>query len=254
MYIKKWPKAKRRHKYTILNIIQKCPKCGTVVEIDSLNDLEYCGTYSLEGGFLPIPDHRYHWKYVCPYCNKKEDLSDNNMDYVTKFIDSNGIDMKPYDAMEFISFKPDTYEVFYALWLHEKYGVQIHESLVDTEAAAFYQKHFAGGVLTRGDWFIGASELSQILDELTRTDVKETTKNLLDKVINYPGNDADRITKVMRCKDADGRTNYCIQTNGPYCILLVVDDHDDRVINKRILPRNYADKFYSRPAVNFMIK
>lgn len=104
MYVKKWPKKSKSSKYVLLNIIQKCKHCGTVVEIDNLNDLEYGGYFSIEGGlgFFNTLNHRYEWKYICPYCNKKESLSDKNLDYVTKFIDSNDIDMKPYETMPVI--------------------------------------------------------------------------------------------------------------------------------------------------------
>ena len=244
MFIKKWPKLKKNN--VLLTITQKCKHCKTVVEIDDLNDLEYAGEFSLEGGSLlgKYRDHRYDWKYECPYCGKKDSLSDRNLDYITDFIDSNCINMKPYEAMKFISLKGDTYSIFYALWLHDNFGVQIHASLIDKDAAEFYNKRFSGDVLTRDDWFVGESEFEQILDELSRKDSKEKEKYILENVIpSIDSKKCDRITKVFRCTDKKGRTNYCIQTNGPYCMLLIVGN-DDNVINTKILPRKYADTFY----------
>lgn len=250
MYIKKFPKESKSSKYALLNVIQKCKNCGTVVEIDDLNDLEYAGKFSLEGGSLfgKYRDHRYDWKYECPYCCKKDSLSNKNLDYITDFIDSNCVNMKPYETMEFISFKGDTYSIFYALWLHDKFGVQIHESLLDDGATKFYNKHFSGDVLTRDGWFVSEREFEHILDELSRNDSREKEKDILESIIPSIGNEkCNRITKVFRCTDKEGRTNYCIQTNGSYCILLImgIGGNEDDVINTKILPRNYADTFYS---------
>lgn len=258
MFIKKWPKLRTNN--VLLTITQKCKHCKTVVEIDDLNDLEYAGKFSLEGGSLfgKYRDHRYDWKYECPYCGKKESLSDKNLDYITDFIDSNCINMKPYEVMEFISFKGDAYSIFYALWLHDKFGIQIHPSLIDKDAAEFYNKNLLGELLTNDGWFVNESEFDHILENLTRQNSNDKEKDILKDVIKMIGSDkCERITKVMHCRDAEGRTNYCILTNGPYCILLTMGlgGNDEIVINTKVLPRNYADGFYSRnPAIGYLIK
>ena len=260
MFIKKWPKLRKNN--VLLRIIQKCRHCKTVVEIDDLNDLEYDGLFTIEGGLglfnTSTSTHRYDWKYVCPYCNKRESLSDRNLDYVTKFIDANGINMEPYETMQFISMKGDSYSIFYALWLHDKYGVKIHPSLIDNDAAEFYNKNLLGELLTNDGWFVNESEFDHILENLTRQNSNDKEKDILKDVIKMVGSDkCDRITKVMHCRDAEGRTNYCILTNGPYCILLTMGlgGNDEIVINTKVLPRNYADGFYSsNPAIGFLIK
>jgi hypothetical protein len=166
--------------------------------------------------------------------------------------------MKPYETMEFISFKGDTYSIFYALWLHDKFGVKIHPSLIDKDAAEFYNKNLLGELLTNDGWFVNESEFDHILENLTRQNSEDKEKDILKDVIKMIGSDkCDRITKVMHCRDAEGRTNYCILTNGPYCILLIMGHggNDEIVTNTKVLPRNYADGFYSRnPAMRYLIK
>lgn len=117
---------------------QKC-KCGTVINFTDLNDLEYHGSLTDEGG-----NNSYIWYYTCPYCDNTETLSDKNLDYLSKWIIINEIDLTHYEEMEMITFsqhiekdRVDIYYKYHAYWIHFKYGVKVPHSLEDD---AIYKK------------------------------------------------------------------------------------------------------------------
>lgn len=137
MYIKKWPKIKTtKNKYTILNITQKCRYCNTVVGIDSLNDMYYDGYSSFEDlGLFDRLDHQYKFGYVCPYCEHTQLLSSKNLNYLTKYIDSNHIDLYPYKRMNMLKHShrkyASAYDIFRGYSLSHKYNIRVHASLQD---------------------------------------------------------------------------------------------------------------------------
>lgn len=241
LVIKKWPKIRLTERYLVLNITQKCPHCGTIVGIDSLNDLEYSRKGAYDDG-----TSAYIFKYTCPYCNQKGiDLSDRNISAINKHIKIANIDMKPYEMMSNLEYHYDEYNCYYALWLNDKYGVNIPDSLKNDFAAEKYRKYNLGEKFTReNSIFVNKIELERILHNVEYDENKKTTKHILDEMIF--NNDGDRILAIHHCRDANGNYNYCLETNGSSCILLVTS-YDGIVYDSktRILPRNYATQFYS---------
>ena len=138
MYIKKWPKGKRVNykKYSILSITQKCQYCNTVVGIDSLNDMYYDGYTSFEDlGLFDKLNHQYKFGYVCPYCERNQLLSNKNLNYLTKYIDVNHVDLYQYKRMDMLKYSDrrhaNAYEIFCGYALSHKYNIQVHASLQD---------------------------------------------------------------------------------------------------------------------------
>lgn len=165
---------------------QKCPKCKTIVEIDNLNDLDYNGLVSLEGGgIFNKLDHRYKWDYECPYCNRKQSLSDKNLDYLTRFIDINNIDLFPYEKMYSIKFKEACYAtpyyMYYGYWLGAKYNVTVHSSLKDDNVAAAFNENpkLVEQLTTEDGSFISEDEFEKLFGN--STDTKELTNTLKDR-------------------------------------------------------------------------
>ena len=241
MVIKKWPTIRLTERYLVLNITQKCPHCKTVVGIDSLNDLEYSRKARYDDG-----TSAYIFKYTCPYCNHKEiDLSDRNIRTINKHITIANVNMKPYEMMSELEYHYDEYNCYYALWLNDKYGVNIPDSLKNDFAAEHYKKYNLGEKFSREkSIFVNRTELERILLKVESSKTKKTTKHILDEMIY--DNDGDRILAIHHCTDANGYYNYCLETNGSSCILLVTTrDGIVRENKTRILPRNYATQFYS---------
>ena len=261
MHIVKWPKIKLRKKYVLLEFRQKCPKCKTIVEIDNLNDLDYNGRLSLEGGgIFNKLDHRYEWEYECPYCNRKQSLSDKNLDYLTRFIDINNVDLFPYEKMYSIKFQDACYAtpyyIYYGYWLSAKFKVAIHSSLKDDNvAAAFNEDPELVDKLTNSDGkFISEDEFSKLFGN--SSDTKELTDTLKDRIEKQSEEYKNTVQSLMheeRCTrfrkvgyatDAEGRLNLCIDTNGPYCVLLVLSP-DGCVTDQSLMPTaNF--RFYER--------
>ena len=261
MHIVKWPKIKLRKKYVLLEFRQKCPKCKTIVEIDNLNDLDYNGRVSLEGGgIFNKLDHRYEWEYECPYCNRKQSLSDKNLDYLTRFIDINNVDLFPYEEMDNIKFHDvfhaTPYYKYYGYWLSAKFKVTIHSSLKDDNvAAAFNEDPELVDKLTNSDGkFISEDEFSKLFGN--SSDTKELTDTLKDRIEKQSEEYKNTVQSLMheeRCTrfrkvgyatDAEGRLNLCIDTNGPYCVLLVLNC-DGCVTDQSLMPTaNF--RFYER--------
>jgi hypothetical protein len=243
-----------------LEFRQKCPKCKTIVEIDNLNDLDYNGRVSLEGGGFNKLDHRYEWEYECPYCNRKQSLSDKNLDYLTRFIDINNIDLFPYEEMDNIKFHDvfhaTPYYKYYGYWLSAKFKVTIHSSLKDDNvAAAFNEDPELVDKLTNSDGkFISEDEFSKLFGN--SSDTKELTDTLKDRIEKQSEEYKNTVQSLMReerctrfrkvgyATDAEGRLNLCIDTNGPYCVLLVLGP-DGRVKDQSLIPTaNF--RFYER--------
>lgn len=139
MYIKKWPKSKKskriNNKYTILSITQKCQHCNTVVEIDSLNDMYYDGRILFQETGLFGLDQQYKFGYVCPYCEHNQLLSNKNLNYLTRYININHIDLYPYKRMDMLKHSnrryANAYDIFRGYALSHKYNIQVHASLQD---------------------------------------------------------------------------------------------------------------------------
>lgn len=275
MHIVKWPKIKLRKKYVLLEFRQKCPKCKTIVEIDNLNDLDYDGWVKGCEGIFNKLDHQYKWEYECPYCNRKQSLSDKNLDYLTRFIDINNIDLFPYEEMDRIKFQDvfhaTPYYKYYGYWLSAKFKVTVHSSLKDDDvAAAFNEDPELVDKLTSVDGkFISEDEFEKLFEN--SSDTKEPTNSLTDNIVNLAkvkqikdeiDKDSEcykksvqslmreerctRFRKVGYATDAEGRLNLCIDTNGPYCVLLVLSG-DGCVTDQSLIPSaNF--RFYERVA------
>ena len=259
---------------------QKCPKCKTIVEIDNLNDLDYNGLVSLEGGgIFNKLDYRYKWDYECPYCNRKQSLSDKNLDYLTKFIDINNVDLFPYEEMDRIKFKDafhaTPYYKYYGYWLVAKFKVSIHSSLKDknVETAFNDNPELVEQLTTKDGSFISENEFEKLFGnssdtkKLTNslkdnienlTDKVEPIKDKIDKESEYYKKSVQSLTREEACTrfrkvgyatDAEGRTNLCIDTNGPYCILLALSN-DGCVTEQHMLPSNHF-RFYERVNSSF---
>ena len=132
MIIKKWPKTLPTRQFTNLKITQKCSYCKTVVELDSLSDLVFEGYESFEYGGISSCS-LYKWTYVCPCCDELVSLSYKNNRKITKYIKTNRIEMFPYIQMEMLSNEISTYSKYYAYWLSEKYGINVHPKLKDED-------------------------------------------------------------------------------------------------------------------------
>lgn len=264
MHVVKWPRIRLRKKYVLLEFRQKCPKCKTIVEIDSLNDLDYDGRFSLEGGWgiFNKLDHRYLWEYECPYCNRKQSLSDKNLDYLTRFIDINNVDLYPYEEMDRIKFHDvfhaTPYYKYYGYWLGAKYNVTVHSSLKDDNVeAAFKEDPEMVNRLTNADGkFISENEFEKLFGNSSDTEkVTNTLKDRIEKQSEEYKNTVQSLMREERCTrfrkvgyatDAKGRLNLCIDTNGPYCVLLVLSG-DGCVTDQSLIPTaNF--RFYERVA------
>ena len=275
MHVVKWPRIRLRKKYVLLEFRQKCPKCKTIVEIDNLNDLDYNGWVKFEGGgIFNKLDHQYKWDYECPYCNRKQSLSDKNLDYITRFIDINNINLFPYEEMDRIKFNDvfhaTPYYKYYGYWLGAKFKVTVHSSLKDDNvAAAFNEDPEMVYKLTGVDGkFISEDEFEKLFEN--SDDTKEPTNSLTDNIENltdkveqikdeiakeseYYKKSVQSLMREERCTrfrkvgyatDAEGRLNLCIDTNGPYCVLLVLGS-DGSVTEQSLIPTaNF--RFYER--------
>lgn len=253
---------------------QKCPKCKTIVEIDNLNDLDYDGCVSLEDVFNKL-NHRYKWDYKCPYCNRKQSLSDKNLDYLTRFIDINNVDLFPYEEMDRIKFQDvfhaTPYYKYYGYWLVAKFKVSIHSSLKDKNVeAAFNEDPELVDKLTSADGnFISEHEFEKLFEN--SSDTEEPTNALKDRVEEQKDrieeqseeykNTVQALMREERCTrfwkvgyatDAEGRLNLCIDTNGPYCVLLVLSP-DGSVTDQSLIPTaNF--RFYERVKESFVFE
>ena len=277
MHVVKWPRIRLRKKYVLLEFRQKCPKCKTIVEIDDLNDLDYDGLFSLEGGWgiFNKLDHRYKWDYECPYCNRKQSLSDKNLDYLTRFIDINNVDLYPYEEMDRIKFHDvfhaTPYYKYYGYWLGAKYNVTVHSSLKDDNVeAAFKEDPEMVDRLTNTDGkFISENEFEKLFGNSSDTEkvtnalkehIEKQTEEYKDTVQFEKDSEeykntvqslmreerCTRFRKVGYATDANGRLNLCIDTNGPYCVLLVLSG-DGCVTDQSLIPTaNF--RFYERVA------
>ena len=240
---------------------QKCPKCKTIVEIDNLNDLDYNGRVSLEGdGIFNNLDHRYKWDYECPYCNRKQSLSDKNLDYLTRFIDINNVDLFPYEKMYSIKFNDASYTIpyyiYYGYWLNAKFNVTVHSSLKDDNVAAAFNENpeLVEKLTTEDGSFISEDEFEKLFGN--STDTKELTNTLKERIKEQSEEYKNTVQSLMReerctrfrkvgyATDAEGRLNLCIDTDGPYCVLLVLGG-DGSVTDQSLIPTaNF--RFYER--------
>lgn len=241
---------------------QKCLKCKTIVEIDNLNDLDYNGRVSLEGGGL---DHRYNWEYECPYCNRKQSLSDKNLKYLTKFIDINNVDLFPYEKMYCIKFQDACYATpyykYYGYWLGAKFNVTIHSSLKDKNVEASFNENpeLVEQLTTEDGSFISEDEFEKLFGN--SSDTKELTDTLKDRIKEQSEEYKNAVQSLMhekRCTrfrkvgyatDAEGRLNLCIDTNGPYCVLLVLGS--DGYVKDQLLMPTANFRFYERVDSSF---
>ena len=254
MFIKKWPKTNDNDKYTTFSISQKCPYCKTVVEINSLNDLEYDGYVSYQDiCIFTMLDHEYRWNYTCPYCNRNQSISNKNIRYVTRYIDTKNVDIHQHEMMYSLKEKTliETYDKFEAYWLSAKYGIGVPERLADTEInELFKNNHDIVNKLTNDNgkfvsekgfkWLYRNHIMTNPLhdeEKNSNTSTKETLESILEETTH-----STKLYRVGSCRDNVGRTNICISTNGPYCILLVLD-YDGTIKEQRLLQQNMFNAY-----------
>ena len=236
MIIKKWPKALPTGQFTNLKITQKCSYCKTVVELDDLSDLVFDGHASFEYGGLGSVSI-YEWSYVCPCCDNSVSLSHKNNRKITKYFKTNEIEMSPYIRMDILSYKISTYNKYYAYWLSEKYGINVHPKLKDEDIQTHIKTENLQELLTNdnGD-FVDETTFDLILHHQKENGARVFMKNI-------DGN-ACRIIAVYQVVDHEGRLNYCIETT-INCILLIMKsgNNNQYVESMKLLPKNYY-KFY----------
>jgi hypothetical protein len=229
--IKKWPKALPTGQFTNLKITQKCSYCKTVVELDDLDDLVFDGHASFDyGGWI------YEWSYVCPCCEELVALSYKNNKKITKHFKRNKIEMFPYIQMDILSYKISTYNKYYAYWLSEKYGIEVHPKLRDVEIETHIKTESLQELLTdENDDFVDEATFDRILHHQKENGAQAFMKNI---------DGGCRIIAVYQVVDHAGRLNYCIETT-TNCILLIMKsgNNNQYVESMKLLPRNYY-KFY----------
>ena len=235
MIIKKWPKVLPTGQFTNLKITQKCSYCKTVVELDDLDDLVFDGHASFEyGGLGSVPI--YEWSYVCPCCDNMVSLTDKNNKKITKHFKRNKIEMFPYIQMDMLSYKISTYNKYYAYWLSEKYGIEVHPKLRDVEIETHIKTESLQELLTdENDDFVDEVTFDRILHHQKENGAQVFMKNI---------DSESRIIAVYQVVDHAGRLNYCIETTAN-CILLIMKsgNNNQYVESMKLLPRNYY-KFY----------
>ena len=235
MIIKKWPKALPTGQFTNLKITQKCSYCKTVVELDDLDDLVFDGHASFEYGGLGSVSI-YEWSYVCPCCEELVALSYKNNKKITKHFKRNKIEMFPYIQMDMLSYKISTYNKYYAYWLSEKYGIEVHPKLRDVEIETHIKTESLQELLTdENDDFVDEATFDRIMHHQKENGVQVSMKNI---------DSESRIIAVYQVVDHAGRLNYCIETTAN-CILLIMKsgNNNQYVESMKLLPRNYY-KFY----------
>lgn len=249
MFIKKWPKTNDNNKYAIFSISQKCPYCKTVVEIDSLNDLEYNGCVSYADiNIFTMLDHEYRWNYTCPYCKRTQSISNKNIHYVTRYIDIKNVDIHQHEMMYCLKEKTciETYDKFEAYWLSAKYGIGVPEQLADPEINELFKndKDIVDKLTNDNgkfipfkgfNWLYRNHFISNPLNDKEKqgnTSSKETLESILEETTH-----STKLYRVGSCRDNAGRINICISTNGPYCILLVLN-YDGTIKEQSLLQPN----------------
>ena len=125
----------------------------------------------------------------------------------------------------------------------------------DNVAAAFNEDPELVDKLTNSDGkFISEDEFSKLFGD--SSDTKELTDTLKDRIEKQSEEYKNTVQALMheeRCTrfrkvgystDAEGRLNLCIDTNGPYCVLLVLSP-DGCVTDQSLMPTaNF--RFYER--------
>lgn len=240
----KWPKTilnKKRHLKKYLNglsIKQKCIHCGTVINITSLNDIDY----SCKKDNDEKIGHWYYWYFTCPYCEKTEYLSNKNLDFITRWIDINQVDLTHYEEMSNISYDPhiekdrvDNYHKFHAHWIHFKYGVKVPCSLEDN----FIYKEFINNpkiveILTTQD--------GNFIDWLTfnKYDVK-MKQGMIQEMLEDITKDKNcyTIREVEYAYEANGdKYHLILKTNRGCGICLTLNRSDFKVLDTEILYPN----------------
>lgn len=167
-------------------------------------------------------------------------------------------------------FHATPYYKYYGYWLGAKYKVTVHSSLKDDNvAAAFNEDPELVDKLTGADGkFISEDEFEKLFENSSDTkepanspidnieiptDKVKQIKDEIDKESEYYKKSVQslmrekactRFRKVGYATDAEGRLNLCIDTNGPYCVLLVLSP-DGSVTEQSLIPTaNF--RFYER--------
>ena len=227
---------------------QKC-RCGTVINFTDLNDLEYHGSLTDEAG-----NNSYIWYYTCPYCDNTETLSDKNLDYLSKWIIINEIDLTHYEEMEMITFSPhiekdrvDIYYKYHAYWIHFKYGVKVpHSSEDDAIYKKFINNNGLVDALTMDDGsFIDYHTFHVLLSTIEHNELHEILEAIThEKHTHY-------ITAVEYSRDYNSRGNsghLILKTNTGAGIRLTLCDKEGYgcfdVCGTDLIPKEHLHAFH----------
>lgn len=138
--------------------------------------------------------------------------------------------------MDMLSDNISIYNRYYAYWLSEKYGINVHPKLRDEDIQTHIKTENLRELLTNknGD-FVDEATFDRILHHQKENGVQLFLKNI---------DNGCRIIAVYRVIDHEGRLNYCIETS-INCILLIMrpGNNNQYVESMELLPRNYF-KFY----------
>jgi hypothetical protein len=140
--------------------------------------------------------------------------------------------------------------------LSAKFKITIHSSLKDKNVeAAFNEDPELVDKLTNSDGkFISEDEFEKLFGN--SSDTKELTDTLKDRIKEQSEEYKNTVQALMReerctrfrkvgyATDAEGRLNLCVDTNGPYCVLLVLGG-DGCVTDQSLIPSAYF-RFYER--------
>ena len=228
---------------------QKC-KCGTVINFTDLNDLEYHGYQTDESG-----NKSYILYYTCPYCDNTETLSHKNLDYVSKWIIINEIDLTHYEEMANITYSPhiekdrvNIYDKYHAYWIHFKYGVKVpYSSEDDVIYKKFINNNGLVDTLTMDDGsFIDYHTFNVLLSTIEQNELHEILEAIThEKHAHY-------ITAVEYSRDYNSRGNSCghliLKTNTGAGIRLKLCDKEGvgcfDVCGTDLIPKEHLHAFH----------
>lgn len=142
-----------------------------------------------------------------------------------------------------------------------KFNITVHSSLKDKNVeTAFNEDPELVNKLTNSDGkFISEDEFEKLFGN--SSDTKELTNTLKDRIEKQSEEYKNTVQSLMReerctrfrkvgyATDAEGRLNLCIDTNGPYCVLLVLSP-DGSVTEQSLIP-TAKFRFYERITSSF---
>lgn len=226
MLIDKFPSF-RNAKHSSLNIKCRC-KCGTVVKLTEVSDVSPHSIGDVLG-----------YDYECPYCLEETRVPDNKANKITDFLIFNGISTKSILRLEdlcFAKFTFDEIEIYEILCLQKETGLSISKDtkvMIERDFDDLY-KAFRDG------------QLSDTFDKSSfETWKQERTSIHIGRKIGSTGQQY-KILKVAILSDClNDSKKVVLRGNDNKCVVIIVD-RKGNVINERIEPVAYFDKFYSR--------